>query len=83
MKLDRITKLLLALIFLAAIAHGVLTIFEPTVTQAQMPQIFIARATDKVASANEEVAQALEGLASAVQQSNLRIADAIQRAASR
>ena len=81
MRLDRITKLLLVMIFLAAMAHVAVTVFAPTATQAQVPQVLIARATDNVASANEEVAQSLERLASAVRNSNLRIAEAIRQAA--
>lgn len=83
MKKDSFAKVMLFLILLALIANLAARVFAPTVGEAQVPQALIAQATDKVAAANERVAMAIERLAASVQESNSRIASAIQKSAAR
>lgn len=81
MKGNTFTKLMLFLILVALLANITVRILTPREGVAQVPQVLIAQATERVASANERVAQAIEKLAASVQESNGRIAASIQKSA--
>lgn len=83
MKGDTFTKVMAFLIFVLLAANVVTWLFQPRPTQAQVPQILIAQATEKIAQANEQIATALGKLASAVYEGNSRIAEVVERSASR
>ncbi len=81
MKLDRFSKAMMVLIFLALMANVVVTVFSPRVSTAQVPEVLIAQATDRLAAATDRVAQSIGGLSERVYASNLRIAEATERLA--
>lgn len=83
MKGDGFTKVMVFLIFVVLAANVLAWLFQPRLGQAQVPQVLIAQATEKVAQANEQIALALEKLARGVSEGNHRIAEAVERSASR
>ncbi len=83
MKVDRFAKVMLVLIFLALLANMAVYIFAPRPSVAQVPEVLIAQATERVAEANGRVARAIELLADRIYVSNLKIADAVERSARR
>lgn len=83
MKGDAFTKVMAFLIVVVLAANLVAWLLAPRPTQAQVPQVLVAQATEKVAQANEQIALALGKLAGAVFEGNSRIAEAVERSASR
>jgi Na+-transporting methylmalonyl-CoA/oxaloacetate decarboxylase gamma subunit len=73
-----LTKVLLALVFLVLVVTLMARVFPERESLAQLPEIQIAQATERVAQANQRVARAIEMLAQATADSNLRIAQAIE-----
>lgn len=79
MKTDMFTRVMMVLIFLALMVNALAYLFTPREISAQMPEVLIAQATDKVAEANARMAQAINKLSESLYNSNLKIADAIEK----
>lgn len=80
MKADLFTKVLMAAIFGALLINLAIYLFPAKETSAQVPEVLIAQATDRVGQANLKIAAAIEKLAEADYTSKLKIADAFEKA---
>jgi len=73
-----LAKILLVLVFLVLAGSLMARVFPQRESSAQVPEVQVAQATERVAQANQKIARAIEMLAQATADSNLKIAQAIE-----
>lgn len=76
-------RLVLVLIFLALSVNLINLLLPAREAPAQVPEVLVAQATERVAQANLQIAQALDKLADATYTSKLKIAEAVAKSARR